>query len=525
MAKMAPVQPDTGQRISSDTTSWPFLYITLGALAWFVIAILVPHLKSAFVADDHVFLIEDADRPWYSSGDFLYRPFRNLLAHVLPRLIGMAPIGYRLLVIFGVLATLVVFFLLLRELGLSRNSSLAGVLIAAFYPRHAIVYYFWAASQDAFMALLLIASFVCWIRYRKRDRDLDYWLALILFALGLGFKEPAGCFPALILGWDVFRLGREWRKMFQPAFWRPYLGFLPILAAYGAFVVWYPQGRFHQPRDPYGVYGFFGLGKVAFAWIRTWINLIFPFGSPIGLHGLRAFHILILGLIVAALVALQFWLRLGPGILLCVAAIGLLNLPTSAFASVSPGDQYLYLPSFVFAGFLGYVAGVVLDRKPMPARIATLAVLLVYVVFSTIYLKRQQTEWQQAGQLTERVIGEIRGAVTPVGLRELTLIGPPHSYKRTTVFNNGMLGSLIDAGYSRDLHVLLTHADTFPPDAGQQLIERALACRMPAGKPQAVRVLVVTPEYLAELDPACAQPIVAADRKTRFWAWSSYPDH
>ncbi len=223
--------------------------------------------------------------------------------------------------------------------------------------------------------------------------------------------------------------------------------------------------------------------------------------------------------------ALQFWLRLGLGILLCVAAIGLLNLPTSAFASVAPGDQYLYLPSFVVAGFLDYVAGVVLDKKSMPARIATLAMLVVYVVFSTIYLKRQQAEWQQAGELTDRIIGEIRGAVTPVGLRELTLIGPPHSYKRSTVFNNGMLGSLISAGYSRDLHVLLTHADTDPPGAGQQLIGRALACRMPAGKPQAARVLVVTADYLAELDPVCAKPILAEDRKARFWAWSSYPDH
>src|SRR5262249_14637560 len=157
-------------------------------------------------------------------------------------------------------ATFTLFYVLLRELAVSKEGSLAAVLIAAFYPRHATVYYFWSASQDAFMALFLIASFISWIRFRKNQSRIGYCMSLIFFALALGFKEPAICFPGLLLGWDVLRLGRAWRRIFETAFWRPYIGLALVVAVFAGFIAWYPEGRLRRP-DPYGIYGFFGLQR------------------------------------------------------------------------------------------------------------------------------------------------------------------------------------------------------------------------------------------------------------------------
>lgn len=97
-------------------------------------------------------MIEDSVKPWYFSSDHLYRPLRNAVLHSLPGMFGTNPVPYRTALLLCALASLVVFFVLLRQLRVPREGCLTALTFAALYPRRQEVYYFWAASQDAVMA-------------------------------------------------------------------------------------------------------------------------------------------------------------------------------------------------------------------------------------------------------------------------------------------------------------------------------------------------------------------------------------
>ncbi len=493
-----------------------------GLALWFaplavLVAILVEHLNTGLVSDDFTLMIEDSVRPWYFSSDHLYRPVRNAILHFLPRIFGMDPVPYRSALLLCVLATLAVFYVLLRQLRVPKEGCFAALAFAGLYPRHEEVYYFWSASQDAFMALFFLLALVLWFRYRRTGSQASWLAAIASFAASLGFKEPAVCLPLLLLLWELSEIHWSWKRAMQPGFWRPYLGLAAVLLVFGAFVLWYREGRLYVP-DPFSIYGYHGLSRVALPWVRTWANLLLPFSQKLSLRSLSFARLALLGLILLTLGAVQRWLRLGSALVVCAVAVAILIVPTSMFVGVNNGDQYLYLPSFAVAGFMGCVAGELL-RRSQSMKLATALAIAVYVLFATLYLRDIARVWTQAADQAQNVLSSVRSLAPANQVANLTLLNVPHSNSASPILANGVFGALIASGYSPRLQLLVNHQDT--SDEQQFLVRELLECQgSPAASP--TRALLVLPEKMLELNPTCASAPIAADRLKRPLAWASF---
>lgn len=279
----------------------------------------------------------------------------------------------------------------------------------------------------------------------------------------------------------------------------------------------YTEGRLYVP-DRYGIYGYHGFSRVALPWLRTWANMLLPFDQPLGLRSLGFARLALLGVIVLMVGAVRRWLHVGSALVVCVVAVSILILPTSMFAGVNNGDQYLYLPSFAVAGFMGCVAGEMLRRGSMP-RLAAIAAMGLYALFGALSLHRSAQLWMQAADRVQTILMSVRTVAPPNQITNLTLLNIPHSNSVAPILANGVLGALIAIGYQRDLQLSINYGG---PSYEQQLIVRQLLeCR---GHPAASssRAVLIPPETAVELDPACASPTIAADRLKRPLDWASF---
>ena len=301
------------------------------------------------------------------------------------------------------------------------------------------------------MTLFFLLTIVLWLRYRGTGGRWAWWAANASFTAALGFKEPAACLPLLLLLWDLHKIRWDWKRALRSDFWRPYVGFIAVLLVFGTFVIWYPEGRLRVP-DPYGTYGFHGFSKVALPWVRTWVNVLLPFSQPLSLRKLDLAHLALLGFVLLTLIVLQQWLRLGSALVVSIVATAILVLPTSMFVGAYNGDQYLYLPSFAVAAFLGCVAGELL-RRGLAVRLGAITGMVLYVLFGALYLHNSGLLWAQAGDQAKAILSSVRSLVPPNQVSNLTLINVPKSNSIAPIMANGTRGALIAIGYSPHLQL------------------------------------------------------------------------
>lgn len=128
-----------------------------------------------------------------------YRPLVSLSYAVDFLLWGKDPAGFHLTNIFLHAFTSMLFFFVLRRIGVPGHVSIAAALIFALHPMHTESVSWVSGRTDILAALFLLCAVRIWIEYQVRGGRGLYWLTLVFFVAALLSKEEAIILPFLLL--------------------------------------------------------------------------------------------------------------------------------------------------------------------------------------------------------------------------------------------------------------------------------------------------------------------------------------
>jgi Flp pilus assembly protein TadD len=200
-------------------------------------------LSFGFVYDDNVTIVQNPMlRFWHvvpqsfasvGANVPLYRPLTNLWFYVNNALFGLKPACWHLTaVLLHVLITYLVFRMAERLLH-ERKAALIAALLFGLHPVHIENVAWISAANDLLVCVLLLGSFLLFLRYQ--DEGVKRWQAasVALFAPALLSKETAAVFPALIFGFCwIYGAQREtWKARLKGAV-RTCAPYVCVLLAY-----------------------------------------------------------------------------------------------------------------------------------------------------------------------------------------------------------------------------------------------------------------------------------------------------
>jgi len=212
----------TGSRQSSVISSTPLSLPAWKAVAvvlTLIFAVYVPTLRYQFVHDDRGQIVENpAVHSWHLVPTYFtshvwaavmpeelgnyYRPIFLLWLRVNDVVFGSHAWGWHLTTVLAhLLTTLLVYFLALR-FGGSRDVALLATMIFGLHPAHIEAVAWISGVTEPLLAVLLLASFLSYARWRRDNLRKWRLISLALFALALGEKETALILPALLLAYD-----------------------------------------------------------------------------------------------------------------------------------------------------------------------------------------------------------------------------------------------------------------------------------------------------------------------------------
>lgn len=167
-----------------------------------------------------------------------YRPVTALWTRLNYAAFGLNPAGWHFAMLaLHVLMTYLVFAVFKRLTG-ARHIAVVAAVLFGLHPVHVENVAWLSSVNDLLMSLLLLGSFLAYLRYRD---DAKLWIgaSILLFGLGLLSKETAAVFPLLILGFAIiFAQSRSsgnaglWSALKEGSVSVPYF---VVLAAYLVF--------------------------------------------------------------------------------------------------------------------------------------------------------------------------------------------------------------------------------------------------------------------------------------------------
>ena len=178
-------------------------------------------LSFQFVYDDQTIIVENpAVHSWryipqYFTRHFwagvnpegpgnYYRPGFLIWLRINDMAFGNHAWAWHLTTIFVHLAVTLLVYLLAVRLLRDRWSAALAALIFGLHPVHIESVAWVSGATDALLAILLIASFLCYLKARSQVGKVWFWMvpSLILYALALLVKEAAIVQPALIFAYE-----------------------------------------------------------------------------------------------------------------------------------------------------------------------------------------------------------------------------------------------------------------------------------------------------------------------------------
>jgi len=349
-------------------------------------------------------------QPNASSG--FYRPMFLIWIRLKDLLFGSSPMGWHLTTV--AMHTAVTYAVYLLACRVSRDPLAAALasLIFGVHPVHVEVVAWLSAVCDSLMALLFIASVLCYAKAKERRHSRGWMTAsLVCYALALLTKEPAVTLPCVIFVYAYLYpedSRRRWHASLSPTL--PYLAvtvvYLVVRAralhglVYTAVPLSVSQMMFTYP-------------SLAWFYMRL---LLFPVGLSlcydlpyVSALGLRQVVLPALP-VLAATVLLCLWVRRSRDSSVGFALVWLVAplLPALNLRALVRGDfvhdRYLYLPSVGFA----ILAGLLIRRLTvgrlqflhMPA--LPFAVTAAIVTALALGAIRQQSFWVNDLSLFQR---------------------------------------------------------------------------------------------------------------------------
>jgi hypothetical protein len=303
-----------------------------------------------------------------------YRPIFLVWLAINHTLFGLNPVGYHLTTVLAHLAvTLLVFHLARRLTGDPATAAIASILFG-LHPAHIEGVAWISGVSEPLLAVFLIGSFLCYLRYRDASNGRRSWLiaSLVLAALAAFEKETGVILPALIFAYEViFRRSKDDAEI-EPASSEPRGSWLRAdclrralirSLPFGAIAAFYVAVRVAVLGSPGGrPVSHLSLSTIALTWpsllwdyakILVWpIDLSVFYETPYVVR--PGFSNFVLPLFAVAMSACVFWLlahrsrggRLA-AVWLVLPILPLLNLSVFRWGDLVH-DRYMYLPSIGF---------------------------------------------------------------------------------------------------------------------------------------------------------------------------------
>ena len=135
-------------------------------------------------------------------GETLYRPVTALWTRLNYVAFGLNPAGWHFAMLMAHVLMTYLVFAAVRELTGTRNTAAVAAVLFGLHPVHVENVAWVSTANDLLMSLLLLASFLAYLRFREGAK---LWIgaSILLFGLGLLSKETAAVFPLLILGFAI----------------------------------------------------------------------------------------------------------------------------------------------------------------------------------------------------------------------------------------------------------------------------------------------------------------------------------
>jgi len=208
-----PVLPTSAN--ASSPPSWK----GIGVVLVLTFAVYIPTLRYQFVHDDRGQIVENpAVHSWRFVPSYFtsqvwagvmpgelgnyYRPLFLLWLRINHAAFGNHAWGWHLTTILAHVLTTLLAYLLALCLGVSGDAALVAALVFGLHPAHIEAVAWISGSTEPLLGVLLIASFISYVRWRRTSRR-DWRLAsVVLFALALAEKETAMILPGLLLAYE-----------------------------------------------------------------------------------------------------------------------------------------------------------------------------------------------------------------------------------------------------------------------------------------------------------------------------------
>ncbi len=326
------------------------------------------------------------------------------LSHMLDcQLYGLHPGGHHLTNVLLHTATVILLFLVLREMtgALWRSAFVAAVF--AIHPLRAESVAWVAERKDILSGLFFMLTIGAYVRYARRPWSLArYGLVMLLFAMGLMCKPMLVTLPVVLLLLDYWPLQRVEPGKLSGLL----LEKLPLLALSTASCVatFLAQNKGIQSGGSFSL--LYRLGNALVACVVYLRQMIWPVGLaahyPYHHYGLPPWEVALAGTLVAGLSAAALWQwRKQPWLLVGWLWYLAMLLPVAGIIQVgiqAHADRYTYLPQIGI-----YLAVTWLAAQWRVSRVAfgglmsgVLAVLMVCAWKQTAYWKNSETLWTHA---------------------------------------------------------------------------------------------------------------------------------
>ncbi len=481
---------------------------------------LLPSLDLGFVSDDYGHLVEAARLPITSSTDGLHRPLRNILFRLAYAAFGLNPAPYHLamIVLHLALSALLYRFVLLLNRG--HNAALVTVALFGFFPRSHQSLFWLAAAQDTVVAICAIVACSSLLCFRRQGGPGNYLLALVSFAVALGFKETAiAIFPLLVLLELTVNEGTATSLLRDG--WKIYLPFMIVALL---FLLWvFSEKLFGWTGQAQSYYAFQSWSQSLKLAAKFVLNMLLPFSGPAEVRETfrNSFLATVVSLVSLAIAAATLALVEIRRSLFAVGWILIAMAPTAAFGLYT--DRYLLLPFVGLALLLGFIAEAAIARFETRKFIAAglvYGLVCFYLVAAVPSLLRYHRSWREAGSEVRATIDEVRRLYpnVPKG-SALYFVNLTHSRDngQVYVFNTSLKGALSAGGYDSSIVAERTFNSGNPDE--QQLAGQLQTCSSANSNGTPGTYVFLFEKGVIDVTGDCGRELVQASRTKHPELW------
>ena len=330
-------------------------------------------------------------------------------------LFGLTAAGHHLLNLAFHIANSVLLFFLLRNI--TRDIWKSAVIAAVFavHPAHVESVAWIAERKDLLSTLLWLLTSIAYARFTKdTDNKRAYWIALVLFALGLMAKPMLVTLPFVLLLLDYWPLKRidefRWSKL------RPLVQEkLPFfaLSAISAIVTIFAQrsGGAVQSLETFSLQDRMTNSVVSYA--RYLVMMFYPADLGVWYPFDRSYSVLQIAaslMLILGISAFSVWqIRKRPYLFVgwfwfvgtLVPVIGIVQIGRQGLA-----DRYTYVPFIGLSIAVIWLLAELADRVRVPARVVQAAAVIVLAALAIVaflqasYWKNSETLYTRTLQVT-----------------------------------------------------------------------------------------------------------------------------